>query len=402
MPAAGDLIKIFDNRYFTSDNSRSMNSTLSLGDGPSSLVFEINGTQQTVWAEYMDGQDESWTHYADSSLQYIFEIHYNSNYSSTSWPANNRFCIYINKDDLAGFWRPIDLSITGAITSLIVKPAGSFIFDNCLVYTEIDDYEWFGIDGAVEITNTSEVEMSGDYGAWMIYTANGNHTEDGITTFQAILNNQRITPACVVDLPYLWAIITLEDIQPGDSLDFITYVGAGCKVTTNQEAVLNGDKRGLPPWASSGKIYLDNLEVELKAIPNWLSGSTATMFCSDTTEFGILSMYNSNPAFWINFLWYPNELSPNKITITAPCQIHTITSNSLFSETIALNDNNELDTIVPTTNTIRVPWFKTLDNTQAVFQNYLNIQQGEYTYWHNYPPVLEGPTPTDLIETATR
>lgn len=183
MPAAGDLIKIFDNRYFTSDNSRSMNSTLSLGDGPSSLVFEINGTQQTVWAEYMDGQDESWTHYADSSLQYIFEIHYNSNYSSTSWPANNRFCIYINKDDLAGFWRPIDLSITGAITSLIVKPAGSFIFDNCLVYTEIDDYEWFGIDGAVEITNTSEVEMSGDYGAWMIYTANGNHTEDGITTF---------------------------------------------------------------------------------------------------------------------------------------------------------------------------------------------------------------------------
>lgn len=127
--------------------------------------------------------------------------------------------------------------------------------------------------------------------------------------------------------------------------------------------MLNGDKRGLPPWASSGKIYLDNLEVELKAIPNWLSGSTATMFCSDTTEFGILSMYNSNPAFWINFLWYPNELSPNKITITAPCQIHTITSNSLFSETIALNDNNELDTIVPTTNTIRVPWFKTLDNT---------------------------------------
>jgi hypothetical protein len=162
-------------------------------------------------------------------------------------------------------------------------------------------------------------------------------------------------------------IITLEDIQPGDNLDFIAHVGAGCQVTTNQEAALNGDKRGLPPWASSGKIYLDNLEVELKAIPNWLSGSTVTVFCSDTTEFGILSMYNSNPACWINFLWYPNELNPNIITITAPCQIRTITSNRLTAEIVALNDNNELDTIVPTTNIVRVPWFKTLDNTWAVF-----------------------------------
>ena len=183
MAAAADLIKIFDNRWFTSNNSRSINSTLGLGDGPSSLVFEINGTQQTVWAEYMDGQDESWTHYADSSLQYIFEIHYNSNYSNTSWPANNRFCIYINKNDLPGFWRPINLSITGNITFLDIKPIGSFIFDNCLVYTEIDDYEWFGIDGAVEITNTSKVEIGADYCLWMIYTANGNHIEDCIVTF---------------------------------------------------------------------------------------------------------------------------------------------------------------------------------------------------------------------------
>lgn len=403
MPAAESLIKIFDNRYFTSNNSRSINSTLGLGDGPSSLVFEINGTQQTVWAEYMDGQDESWTHYADSSLQYIFEIHYNSNYSSTSWPANNRFCIYINKDDLAGFWRPIDLSITGDTTSLYIKPAGSFIFDNCLVYTaDTDDYDWFGIDGIMEVNDTSEVEIGANYCVWTIYNANGQNIEGGITTFQATLNNQKLILFSLGDMPYLWTVIELENIQSNDNLNFITHVGAGCQVTELEEAVFNGDKRGLPPWASSGKIYLDNREVELKAIPQWFPNATITLFLSDTTEFGILSMWFSNPAYWINFVWYPVALSPNIITITAPCQIHTITSNSLFSETIALNDNNELDTIVPTTNTIRVPWFKTLDNTWAVFQNYLNIQQGEYTYWNGYSPVLEGPTPIDIIETATK
>jgi hypothetical protein len=183
MPAAESLIKIFDNRWFSSNGSRSINSTLGLGDGPSSLVFEINGTQQTVWAEYMDGQDESWTHYADSSLQYVFEIHYYNNYANTSWPANNQFRIYINKDDLSGFWRPINLSITGDTTSLYVRPEGSFIFDNCLIWTETYDYEWFGIDDVVEITDTSEVEISGNYGWWMIYTANGNYIEDGIVTF---------------------------------------------------------------------------------------------------------------------------------------------------------------------------------------------------------------------------